>query len=175
MGRLNRRDDAVKRPSFSIADMMVIVAVVALDCLVARQPITTLLFLGLGGLPMQIALVIGLLLIFRRRGRTQKPSPFLVGFEVVGWICLLIYVVLCLQAVRSIDRHLSDTLGPLIRATGLRPFSTPDMIWRVVLVTIYVTALQVAIALVAGWINQRWWRQTHPEAVPTIESSPRGN
>ena len=47
---------------------------------------------------MQIVLVIGLLLMFRRRRRMEKPYPFLIGFEVVGWIGHLIYVVLCLHA-----------------------------------------------------------------------------
>ena len=171
MGRLNRRDDAVKRPSFSIAEMMAIVAIVALDCLAIRvtQPAPSLVFLALGGLPMQIALVIGLLLMFRRR-RLEKPFPFLIGFEVVGWICLLIYVVLCFQIPgRSIDRHLGETLGPMLRATGLEPFSTPDMICRFSLLLTYLSAPQLAIALLAGWFSQRWWKQAHPEPAPAGE------
>ena len=161
----------MKRLSFSIAEMMVIVAVVSLDCLVIRMarwgPATP--YLVFGGPLMQIALVIGLLLMFRRRRRMEKPYPFLVGFEVVGWISLLSYVVLCFQAARSIDRHLGDTLGPLLRVTGFTPLSIPDLICRFILGIAYLTAPQLAIALLAGWIGERWWKQTHPEPAPTNE------
>jgi len=143
------------------------------DCLVMRvasaSPIIP--FLVLGGLPMQIALVIGLPVMFQRRRRREKPLRFLIGFEVVGWICHLIYVVLCFEiAARSIDRHLGETLGPLLRATGFQPFSTASYICRVALAMSYVNAPQLAAALIAGWISQRWWtwwKQTHPQTVLT--------
>ena len=154
----------MKRPSFSIAEMMVIVAIVALDCLVIRMARwgQAIPYLVLGGPLMQIALVIGLFIMIRRRRRIEKPLPFLVGFEVGGWVGHLIYVVLCLHAPSSIDRHLFDTLGPLLRGTGFQRFSTPYMICGFILVISYLTAPQLAIALVAGSINQRWWRQRHP-------------
>jgi hypothetical protein len=169
MGQMNRRDDALKRPSFSIAEMMAIIAIVALDCLLirAKQHSVTILFLVLGGSPMQIALMLGLLLMFRRRGRMEKPNSFLIGFEVVGWLCLLIYVVLCFQVSRSIDRHLGDTLGPLLLVTGFRHFSMPDWIIRVGLAMSYLTIPQLTIALVGGWISERWSKRTHPGPVPT--------
>ena len=159
----------MKHPSFSIAEMMAIVGIVALDCLVIRMarwgPATP--YLVFGGPLMQIALVIGLLMMFRRRKRMEKPYPLLVGFEVGGWVGHLIYVVVCLHAPSSIDRHLRDTLGPLLQATGFQRFSTPYMIFGFILGISYLTAPQVAIASVAGWISQRWWRQTHPERAPT--------
>jgi hypothetical protein len=167
---MNRRGDAVRVPSFSIAEMMAIVAIVALDCLVirARQPVT-FVFLVIGGLPMQSALMIGLLLVFRWRRRMENPLPFLVGFEVAGWIVHVIYVLLCIQAARAIDVHLVNTLDPLLRATGFTPFSTPDWIIWTGLAMFYVTAPQFLIALVAGWISQRLWKQSHAEPVPTQE------
>jgi hypothetical protein len=169
---MNRRDDAVRLPSFSIAEMMAIVAVVALDCLVIRVASSHPAFpyLILGGLPMQSALVIGLLVMFQRRRRMEKPFPFLIGFEVVGWIGHLIYVILCFQiGARSIDRHLGETLSPLLRATGFPRFSTPDMIYRFILIMAYVAAPQLAATLVAGWISQRWSKQTHSEPASTHE------
>jgi hypothetical protein len=157
------------RPLFSIAEMMVVVAVVAVDCLVmrARQPALTHIFVALGGLPMQIALVTGLLLMSRRRRRMEMQLPFLVGFEVVGWICLLIYFALCFQAAPSINMHLGNTLNPLLNATGLERFSTPDWIIRVGLAMAFLTVPQLAAALVGGWISQRQWRETYPEPAPT--------
>jgi hypothetical protein len=169
MGPMNLRDDAVKRRSFAIAEMMAIVAIVALDSQVMRagQPATTLIFLALGGLPMQGVLAIGLLIMLRRRRLVRKPVPFLVGFEVVGWICLLIYVVLCFQTAGSIDVHLGNTLNPLLHATGLETFSTSDWIIRVGLAMSFLTVPQLAAALLAGWIGQKWWKRTHPERLPT--------
>lgn len=160
----------MKLPSFSIAEMMVIVAVVALDCGVIRMAGwgPAIPYLVLGGLPMQIVLIIFLRLMFRRRRRRiEKPQTFLIGFEIVGWIGHLSYVVLCLHAVGSIDRHLTDTLAPPLRAMGFSPFSAADMLVLTVLMSFYVTAPQVAIALVAGWISQRWWKQTRLETAPT--------
>ena len=118
----------MKLPSFSIAEMMAIVAIVALDCLVLRVAIDIgIPYLILSGSPMQIALVIGLLLIFRRRRQTEKPFSFLIGFEVVGWMGHVIYVVLCLQAVGEMGRHIGATPWPLLRAIGLSPFYGHNM------------------------------------------------
>ena len=127
----------MKLPSLSIAEMMAIVAMVALDCLVIRVASSgsAIPFFVVGGSPMQVALVIGLLLMFRRRRRMEKPFPFLIGFEVVGWIAHLVYVVLCLQAANSIDTYLRAILTPLLNATGFQRFSTPDMIYRFILGT----------------------------------------
>jgi hypothetical protein len=170
IGRKNQGDDAVRLPSFSIAEMMVLVAIVATDCLAARagQPVT-FVFLVIGGLPMQSALVIGLLLVFRWQRRMEKLLPFLVGFEVGGWIVHVIYVLLCTQAAERIDAHLVNMLDPLLRASGFPPFSTPDWIIWTCLAMFYVTAPQLLIALVAGWISQRLWKQSHAERVPKQE------
>lgn len=118
---------------------------------------------------MQSVLAIGLLLMLRRQERTGKPLPFLVGFEVVGWTCLLICVAVCVQAPESVDRHLTYNLTPVVTAIGFQQFSIPDLICRYVIAITYLTALQLAVALIAGWISQRFSKQTHPETVPTHE------
>ena len=66
----------------------------------------------------------------------------------------MIYVFICIQAARAIDVHLGDTLGPMLRATGFQRFSAPDWIIRIGLAMSYLTAPQLAIALVGGWISQ---------------------
>ena len=117
---------------------------------------------------MQSVLVIGLLLMFHRRRRVRKPVPFLLGFEVVGWIGHLVYVALCLQAARSLDRHMVAILAPLLNPTGAS-LARLDWILRFTLGMTYLAAPQLAVALVGGWISHRWWKQTHPERVPTHE------
>jgi hypothetical protein len=143
----------VKVLSFSIAEMMVIIAVVAMDLLVIRVansgPASPLFVLG--GLPMQISLVIGLLLVLRRRRRTEKLSPFLVGFLVVGWIGHLIFAVLCIRAASLIDMRLGNILNPMLNATGFP---------RLTLGSFCLSGPQVALGLVGGWIGYRWSKTT---------------
>jgi hypothetical protein len=152
----------VKVLSFSIAEMMVIIAVVAMDLLVIRVANSALaipLFV-LGGLPMQISLVIGLLLVLRRRRRTEKLSPFLAGFLVVGWIGHLIYAVLCIRAASLINMRLGDILNPMLNATGFQRFSVLDLIPRLTLGSFCLSGPQVALGLVGGWIGYRWSKTT---------------
>jgi hypothetical protein len=158
----------VRLPSLSIAEMMVIVAIVAVDFGAIRMANSALAtpYLAFGGAPMQSVLVIGLLLMFHRRRRVPKPVPFLLGFEVVGWIGHLVYVVLCLQAAESLDRHMVAVLTPLLNATGAS-LASLDWILRYTLGMTYLAAPQLAVALVGGWINQRWCKQTRPETVRT--------
>jgi hypothetical protein len=120
-----------------------------------------------GGSVMQIGLLTGLLLMLGRRRRIQKPYPFLIGFEVVGWIAHLIYVALCLQAAPSLDRHLRAVITPLLNSTGFPPLSKSDLICRYVLGIVCLTAPQLAIALIGGWISQIWSKRTHPGQVPS--------
>jgi hypothetical protein len=165
MERMNRRDDAVKRHSFSIAEMMAIVAIFAVDCAAIRLRADQSILVG--GLPMQSALVIGLLLVFRWRRRGDKRLPFLVGFEIGGWIASVIFLAVCVFAPISLDQHLRHILAPFLRATGFEPFSLAYMACILITATSYLTAPQLAAALFAGWISQRWWKQTHPEPVST--------
>ena len=170
----------MKRPSFSIAEMMAIVAVVALDCLaigLGRSPQSGL-YLILGGLPLQCALVIGLFVMIRRRRRIEKPLPFLFGFEVIGWTSHLIYVAACVLAATSIASYMDNVFDILDRVLGPNHVRITSMVGVFTicgLVASCLTAPQLAAALVAGWGSRRWWRQTHPEPVATIESSPRGD
>jgi hypothetical protein len=149
---------AVRFPRFSIAEIMVIVALVAFDCAAPRlagsQPAIRCLILG--GLPMQSVLAIGRLLTISQRKRSEKPLDFLVGFEVGGGICLLIYVAACILATESLIVHLTRTVTPVLNSLGVVPYSTADYVCRYGLAMAYLTAPQLMAALVAGWINQRW-------------------
>ncbi len=156
-------------PSFSIAELMAIVAIVALDCLAIRatQGSLTMPYLLVGGSPMQIVLAIGLLLMLRRRRRMEKSLSFLVGFEIVGWISLLLYVDFCFRAPLVIDQQLKQALNPLLGATGSGPFSLPVMIYRILLVMVCLTVPQLTVASIAGWFSQQLWKRTQPETVQT--------
>lgn len=138
---------------------MVIVAIIAVDCLAIRgRPDLVLYPLVFGGLPFQIVLVIGLLVLFRRRKQGDKPLPFLTGFEVVGWISLLVYVAVCFQTPESLNQHLSRTLGPVVRAIDMPRGSMADIICRFGTAMAYLALLQVIPALIAGWVWSFWSR-----------------
>lgn len=155
----------MRPPRISIAEIMVIVAIVAVDCLAIRGlPDLVLYPLVFGGLPFQIVLVIGLLVLFGRRKRRDKPLSFLAGIEVVGWIGLLVYVAVCFQAPISLDQHLSRTLGPVVRAITSQQ-SAADYICRFGIAMAYLTMLQLIPALVAGWICHRWSKRNPTEPV----------
>ncbi len=158
----------MKVPSFSIADMMAIVVLVALDCLAIRMgSALTGEPLVFGGVLTQGALVIGLVLVSRRRRRMEKPLPFLIGFVVVGWICHLAYVAVCILYAEPLTMHLTSTLMPVVSATGFERSTWPDLISRIGIIMSYLTALQLVPALVAGVISQWWWKRTHRETMPT--------
>ncbi len=167
IGSINRREDAVRFPQISIAEIMALVVIAALDCLALRiggSP-PAVRYLICGGLPMQSVLVIGLLPMLRQRA--EKPTPFLMGFEVVGWICLLTYVVVCIKATNPLIWHLSYTLYPVLNVTCFPSYSTADYVWRYVVVTTYLTVPQIAAALVAGWSNRRCSERLRPELFPS--------
>jgi hypothetical protein len=140
---------------------MVIVALVALDCLAIRagSPMT-IYHLVFGGLPMQGVLVTSLILVLRRRRLGEKPLAFLTGFMVVGWICHLAYVAICVQSAEPLTLHLSHTLGPLVRAIGFQQDRAGERICRVGVGMAYLTMLQLIPALIAGWIFHWWSKQT---------------
>ena len=162
--RMDWSEDEVRTLSISIAEVMAIIALVAVDCLAIRiDPFWTFPYLILGGLPMQIALVIGLLRMYRRRKRMEKSLPFLIGFEAVGWISLLMYVVICFRAPVAIDQHLVHTLSFLVDRSVTFPLSTGNLIYRGTLAMSYLSAPQLAAALVAGLVSQRCCKLTHVE------------
>jgi len=151
----------VNFPRFSIAEMMAIVALAALDCWAIRLKgtVSTVRLLVVGALPMLNFLVVGLLFCLGRRTRSRISSTFLVAFEVTGWVALLMFVAVCVQASESLTVHLSYALSPFLNAMGFRPYSPADFVWRYAVAMCYLTAPQLAAAWVAGGITQRWLKQ----------------
>jgi hypothetical protein len=143
---------------------MVIVALVALDCLAIRvgSPMTVY-HLAFGGLPMQGALVICLILVFRRRRLGEKPLPFLTGFVVIGLVCHLAFVAICVLSAEPLTLHLTHTLGPLVRAIGFQQDRAAERICRVGVGMAYLTMLQLIPALIAGLLFHWWRRQPPPD------------
>ncbi len=110
----------MRLPRFSIAGLMALTALIALDCLATRvgwdsnDVRVALLYFGV--LPWLNVLLIGLA-VLRGRRRRGEPTAFLVGFEAFGWSVLVFSVTLifgftaaCASAIEGLDR----LLGPLM-------------------------------------------------------------
>jgi hypothetical protein len=134
---------------------MVIVFVASADHLVMRLEPDWVLFV-VGGLPIQVALVIGLFRMVRARLRSEKLSPFLTGFEVGGWISHAVFTVVGVVAPQWLDSHLRyvvNMLTALLGAVGFSPIAW--LLQAVILVMLYLNGLQLGLALVGGWITQQ--------------------
>jgi hypothetical protein len=142
---------AVRRARCSMAGLMALVVIAALDCAAIRSPLSgrplTAILLLLGALPMANILAVALLpLIQRHRARLERRAC-LVGFEIVGWVALLLYAF-C--AVHHSDFLLDIVLRPLrpIRVQGRSAFLT--------VVCMALLTPQLAPALLGGWLCGRY-------------------
>jgi hypothetical protein len=148
------RSLAVGRTRPSIAGIMALTLMVALNCMAARAmlglgSITPLL---VGGLPMTNALALGLYLL--RRGEPRgKKRRFLVGFEVAGSAALSLYTTSCIWGEDLLGGYIDwmfSVARDVIPANALKPTSVP--VASVLLILAFLTVPQLILALTAGWL-----------------------
>jgi hypothetical protein len=130
--------------------LMVVILVVAVDCMainmlivrgLLRAPLSELILLG--ALPMANILAIGLLRLLADRNGRGRTRPFLVGFEVCGWVTLLVFVTGAVLAAEPF----ADGVGDILRSC-LRPENPLFLIGAVAILLLP----QLALALVGGWL-----------------------
>lgn len=142
-------DEIVRRFRCSITGLMAIVALVALDCVVVRTPLSgrslTAGMLLLGGLPM--ANILAAVLLTPDRSERDPYRPWVVGFEVVGWTALLLYAA-CAYAHPDVLRE-----SVVQSLKSLRSLGNPAFLAAVVAV---LSVPQLGLALLGGWLNQRY-------------------
>jgi hypothetical protein len=153
--RLGR--DTVRLPRFSIAWMMAIVVVVAIDFAVCAalsemrsESAELILFCAM---PMASLLMLGLPSIALACVRRGKIHPFLVGFELMGWLL----VVLCgVCAVLFRESFVYD----IEIAISWFPLGANFNFWGGWLAFAYVVFVtlvpQLVLSLVAGCLCQRF-------------------
>jgi hypothetical protein len=102
---------------FSISSLMAVVLVVALDCMAVNTFMVRPLFranlselIVFGTLPMANILAIGLIRLWADRNGRGRTRPFLVGFEVCGWVTLLLFVACAVLATDSFHDGVGDIL-----------------------------------------------------------------
>lgn len=143
----------------SIAWIMAIIANLAIDfavirCLDETNPVIGKLIL-IGSIPMASILVLGLPSLIRGITRRGRRHPFLVGFEAVGWTVLLLYTGGAILFPKSVATAIDSAGELLIRPTGLENHPA----WRSFVLCLAVLMLllpQLVVALVVGWVNQRF-------------------
>src|SRR3954454_21045183 len=105
---------------------MAVVAIVALDCdtimAIGRRTEAFTGFISLiavACLPMLHVLAVGLGLMVRDRGRRR---PFLVGFEVAGWLAIAATMIWCDPLLAGLERIMESAGFPsgTVQPSGLQ-------------------------------------------------------
>jgi hypothetical protein len=150
----------VKPPRFSIAWLMVAVAIAAIDFGVIRASLEHLTtapvgLLVVGALPMANMLIVGMLIARQRPG----SRPFLWGFELFGATALAVYIHLATSSHRddggpltSYVRLAIDPIAPVIR--GYQPFVSFAI--EVFVGVVMFVGPQFAFALIGGFLSRRF-------------------
>ena len=142
---------------FSISSLMAVVLIVALDCMAinmlivrrfVRIPLSELIVIG--ALPMATILAIGLLRLWADRNGRARNRPLLVGFEVCGWVTLLVFVTCAVLATESFH----DGVGNVLRSLLRRPVEPLFLIVAVAMAILLIP--QLALAFFGGWLIRRY-------------------
>jgi len=110
--------------------------------------------LFVGALPMANVLVVGLLIVHRRRGSRR----FLLGFEVFGATALARYISMAILSTGELlQSYLDLAINPIREAIGRRPF-IPFHILIVLysIIAIWASLPQLAFALIGGFLCRKF-------------------
>jgi hypothetical protein len=136
---------------FSISALMAVVLLVALDCLAFNTLLDRPLFhrhlselIVVGALPMANILAVGLIRLLTERNMRSLTRPFLVRFEVIGGVALLLFLASSCLATDLLHDGVEHALRPL----SLRPGNPLFLVGAVTLLLLP----QLALASVCGWL-----------------------
>lgn len=143
----------MRSPRFSIAGLMALVAIIAVDCgiipafldrSVLGPEISDLIVVG--ALPMANLLAFGLVALWEARSRRGSSRPLLARFEVCGGIALLVFLVCATLATHPIH----EGVGRL-----LRPLLGPGPLFLTAAALICLLP-QISLALVGLWVDRKY-------------------
>jgi hypothetical protein len=144
----------VNVPRIRIAWVMVAVAIAALDfgAIRAMSGSDTGMFLLLGDMPMANVLAVGILVGQRRPG----SRPFVLGFEILGAIALVVYVNLAIFfSDEALKPYLAPFLGPIEKTIRQSwPLVHDPIVYS--LAVVMLAWPQVAVALIGGYLGCRY-------------------
>ena len=150
----------MRLPRLSIAWLMVAIAIAAAWCSILHAALNYgqgLFYndyheLVIGALPMAFILFHGLLVGCSDIVRRGRCRPFLLGFEVIGWGMVLAYASFMAVEFEAGFRPVARLVPLTEYALGLNTFylSEPKV---VAFQTLVLTAPQLVVALVGGWVT----------------------
>jgi hypothetical protein len=155
----------MKMPRLTIAWIMSSVVVAAINLAAIRALDGTSTLVGwlfvLGAMPMASILVLGIPSLVRGFSGRGKIRPFLIGFEAVGWTVLLIYTSTAVLFPVSVGRVVEWVVNSVFIFFGIDFGSVRGLDAALELFVLFLFLLiplvpQLAIALVGGWLNQRF-------------------
>jgi hypothetical protein len=153
----------MKLPRFSIAWIMAIIVIAAIDLAAIRALDGTNTVIGalivVGSMPMASILVLGIPNLVRGSTGRGMIRPFLVGFEGVGWTVLLVYIGSAILFAESVAGAIDLSAQFLMSLIGLDTANGSDPAWQLFGLFVFVLFLllpQLFVALVGGWLNQRF-------------------
>jgi hypothetical protein len=165
----------VKLPRLSVNAILAAVAVIATDCMVVRSvrgrpQLLTRDFelIVAGSVPMATILAVGLVLLPRRVGRGRR---FLLGFEIGGWLALMVYVGLAVARPWIIGDFVDSAFDSLGERTGWDMTSTAWTTAEQVGFPILLLLPQLFVALVGGGLGALI--RGDSGTVPAVESPHR--
>ena len=143
----------MKLPHFRIAWLMVLVAIVGLDCWAIRSFLddrSWIVKACIGGLPMAHILILGPLVSHSYRSSRR----FLWGFEAFGAAAAILCIALMIHSPpfgRFFNQHMF--INPLERAWGApMNWSVPQWLICGFLQSLLVTLPQLAFAMIGGFL-----------------------
>jgi hypothetical protein len=146
----------MKLPRFSIAWIMAIIVIAAIDLAAIRALDETNTVIGpliiIGSMPMASILILGIPNLVRGSTGRGKIRPFLVGFEGVGWTVLLVYTGSAILFAESVAEAIDLSAYFLMSLIGVDTFQLFGLFVLVLLLLLP----QMFVALVGGWLNQRF-------------------
>ncbi len=167
-----RRERASRRPRVTLATISLLIAVLAVDFALIRQvvayDVSVWTTIGIGFLPMANALVLGLPRTLGSRGRR---GPFLVGFEVAGWLATIAYLAACAVDPQAMMGRLVSFAEAVTAAFDLvlgsgraqRLFTNSLYVGvtaEVVMVVAFFTLPPLLLALFGGAITRQFGRRS---------------
>ena len=180
----------MQRLRIPIVGLVAIVAVIALDLAVLRAlfrgpdsmssnygylvpidsthalPFATL---ALGVLPMSSILVIAAILQLIRISRTNTISRFWIGFEVFGWLAILLFMSLSALSPAAVQRFLLITASPFQPVfDAIIARQPPEWVFDGIELThavVFFLLPELLLALVGGWrVGKLPFSTVSPEA-----------
>ena len=161
----------MSRVRIPIAGLMAAVMIVAVDAAIVRSmilansyvptsPTTTmgLVVFAMGVLPMASLLIFVALIRLPKLARVEADATSFVGFEVVGWATVFLFVVASAVSPPAVANYVNTVAWPIGRVLAPMVVRSPEWLITAVEFVLIVAIFflpELAIAMLGGWLARR--------------------